>query len=134
MNQQINMEKSEKRFSIKERLLTFKHVFYGFKVLWAEEHNARIHIITSVIVIILSALLNISLTEWLVILVLIGLVLSLEIINTSIENICDYISPEWHKMIKKIKDLAAAAVFLAAMISVACGIIIFLPKICDFFT
>lgn len=127
------MEKSKKKFSIKERLLTFKHVFCGFKVLWAEEHNARIHIIVSVIVVILGALLDISLTEWLIVLVLIGLVLSLEIINTSIENICDYISPEWHMIIKKIKDLAAAAVFLAAMISVVCGIIIFLPKLCDFF-
>lgn len=128
------MEKNGKKFSVKERLLTFKHVFCGFRALWAEEHNARIHIITSVLVIILSILLDISRTEWLVILLLIGLVLSLEIVNTAIENICDYISPEWHRMIKKIKDLAAAAVFLAAMIAVACGIIIFLPRLCDFFT
>lgn len=127
------MEKSEKKFSIKERLLTFKHVFCGFKVLWAEEHNARIHIIVSIFVLILSALLDISLTEWLIVLILIGLVLCLEIINTAIENVCDYISSEWHQAIKKIKDLAAAAVFLAAIISVVCGIIIFLPKICDFF-
>lgn len=126
------MEKEQKKFSIKERLLTFKHVFNGVSVLWKEEHNARIHIITSFIVLTLSFLLNLSSTEWLIILVLIALVLSLEIINTAIENICDYISPEWHQAIKKIKDLSAAAVFLAAMISVVCGIIIFLPKLCDF--
>lgn len=127
------MEKGQKRFSIKERLSTFRHVFDGFSVLWKEEHNARIHIITSFIVLILSFLLNLSLIEWAIVLILIALVLSLEIINTAIENICDYISPEWHQTIKKIKDLSAAAVFLAAIVSVVCGIAIFLPKICDFF-
>ncbi len=103
----------------------------GFKALWLEEHNARIHIITSAVVIALGFFLDISIVEWFVILILIGMVLCLEIVNTAIENICDYISPEWHKTIKKIKDLAAAAVFLAAVISVVCGVIIFLPRICD---
>ncbi len=126
------MDKEQKKFSIKERLLTFKYVFSGLCVLWKEEHNARIHIIVSVSVLILSFLFRILLTEWLIVLILIALVLSLEIINTAIENICDYVSPEWHQKIKKIKDLSAAAVFVAAVVSVICGFIIFLPKICDF--
>ncbi|MBK5720526.1 diacylglycerol kinase family protein [Dysgonomonas sp. Marseille-P4677] len=127
-----NNGKGQKKFSIKDRLLTFKHISNGFRVLWKEEHNARIHIITSIVVIILSFVLKLSFMEWLIILVLITLVLSLEIINSAIENICDYISPEWHQSIKKIKDLSASAVFLAAIVSVICGIIIFLPKLCDF--
>lgn len=59
---------------------------------------------------------------------------SLEIINSAIENICDYISPQWNEVIKKVKDLAAAAVFVSSVISVICGAIIFLPKLYNLFT
>lgn len=123
---------NKKGFSIRSRLLSFKYAFNGLRILFTEEHNARIHLVISTIVIISGILLNISSTEWLIILVLIALVLSLEIINSAIEYLCDLISPEWHKTIKKIKDLSAAAVLVAAIISVACGIIIFVPKLCDF--
>lgn len=122
---------NKNKFSIRQRLKSFKYAFEGFKTLLKEEHNSRIHFIISFIVILLGFLLNLSSTEWLVILLLIALVISLEIINSAIENICDYVSPEWNSKIKKVKDLMAAAVLFSSMIAVICGAIIFIPRLCN---
>lgn len=125
--------KDKHRFSFKDRLLSFTYAINGLKLLFAREHNARIHIAITIAVATMGILFNISTTEWLVVFILIALVFSLEIINSAIENLCNFVSPEWHKAIKEIKDLSAAAVLVAAIISSICGIIIFVPKLCDFF-
>lgn len=124
-------DKKNEKFTLKSRIQSFSYAINGFKIVFREEHNARIHGILSIVVIILGFVFNISLTEWLILFVLIGLVIGMEIINSAVENLCDYVSPEWHEMIKKTKDLAAAAVLTTAIISVICGCIIFLPKIYD---
>lgn len=121
--------KNSSKFSIQKRLKSFKYAFDGLKVLIKEEHNARIHLIIAILVVAAGFILRISLGEWLVVCILIGLILAMEIINSVIENICDYISPEWNPTIKKVKDLMAAGVLIVAIISVICGIIIFGPKL-----
>ena len=73
--------------------------------------------------------LKISTTEWLFIISCSALVLSIELINTAMEFLCDMVSKEIHPSIKIIKDLGAAAVLLIAAGSVIIGIMIFLPKI-----
>ncbi len=121
--------KDNAKFSVRERLKSFKYAFNGLKVLFKEEHNARIHMIIAILAIIAGFLLDISAGEWLAVCILVGLIFSMEIINSAIETICDFISPDWHASIKKIKDLMAAAVLITAIISVICGIIIFGPKL-----
>lgn len=121
--------KGSEKFSFKKRSKSAIYALSGLKTLFLEEHNSRIHVVITILVIVGGFLLNISLTEWLVVSLLVGLVFGLEIMNSAIENLCDYISPQWHESIKKIKDLAAAAVFVASVISVICGAIIFLPKL-----
>jgi undecaprenol kinase/diacylglycerol kinase (ATP) len=74
---------------------------------------------------------NISSNEWIAIIFSIGLVLSLEIINSSIENIADFISPERHEKIKKVKDLSAAAVLISSVTALIIGLIIFIPRILE---
>ena len=118
---------------IKRRFQSFIYAVDGLKTLLKDEPNARIHLSITIIVIILGFLLKISHTEWLVICLLIALVFGFELINSAIENICDKVSAEWNPLIKKAKDLSAGAVLIAAVISLICGIIIFFPKICDFF-
>ena len=124
-------KKTSKKFTSTERIRSFRYAIEGLKIAIKEEHNIRIHLVISLIVIISGFILQISNTEWLVICILISLVLSLELINSAIENLCDHISPEWHIMIKKIKDISAAAVLIASFGSVICGLIIFIPKICS---
>lgn len=126
-------KKSSDKFSLKKRSKSALYALNGLRVLFLEEHYSRIHIAIVIVVATAGFLLKISNTEWLVVCILIALVFSLEIINSAIENICDYISPQWNEVIKKVKDLAAAAVFVSSVISVICGAIIFLPKLYNLF-
>lgn len=86
-------DKDKTKFSVHKRIESFKYAFEGLKVLLREEHNARIHLIVAAIVIIAGFAFNISAIEWLVICILIGMILAMEIINSVVENICDFISP-----------------------------------------
>ena len=126
-------KKGSDKFSLKKRSKSALYALNGLRVLFLEEHNSRIHIAIVIVVVTAGFLLKISNTEWLVVCILIALVFSLEIINSAIENICDYISPQWNEVIKKVTDLAAAAVFVSSVISVICVAIIFLPKLYNLF-
>jgi len=120
---------AKEKFSISKRLQSFKYAFNGLKILVSEEHNSRVHIFATIIVITLGFILSISAYEWIALVFAIGFVITMEIVNSAIENICDFISPEKHQLIKKIKDLAAAAVLLSAITAVIVGLIIFIPKV-----
>lgn len=120
----------QQRFSILKRIKSFKYAFNGLRILIKEEHNARIHLLATICVIMAGLFLKISLNEWIAIVFSIGLVFSLEIINSSVENIADFISPEKHETIKKIKDLSASGVLISAITAFVIGLIIFLPKLC----
>ena len=119
----------QKKFSFKSRLESFKYAFDGFKTFFLEEHNARIHAFIALIIILIGFYFNLSNIEWLFIIFCIGFVFFAELVNSSIENIADFVSPEKHNSIKNVKDLAAAAVLTSAITSVIVGLIIFLPKI-----
>ncbi|WP_341903232.1 diacylglycerol kinase family protein [Fluviicola taffensis] len=123
--------KSSNRFSITQRLKSFKYAFAGLKTLFIEEHNARIHLVSAVIAIGLGFALKISLNEWISLIVVMGLVFICELINTSLEAMADFASPEKHPQIKKVKDLAAASVLISAVVALLVGIIIFYPKITE---
>lgn len=116
-------------FSFRTRIESFSYAFSGLQILIKEEHNLRIHLVATVFVVVASFVFKINKIEWLFIIFSIGLVIIAEIINTAIENICDFISPEKHELIKKIKDISAAAVLLVSIFAGIVGIIVFLPKI-----
>ncbi|HTH30540.1 MAG TPA: diacylglycerol kinase family protein, partial [Lacibacter sp.] len=93
------------------------------------EVNMRIHVAEAVLACIAGFYFNLSAVEWTIIILCIVLVISFELINTAIEELCNMIHPEQHPVIKKIKDISAGAVLLAATGSVIAALIIFLPKI-----
>ena len=121
----------ELKFSIKRRFESFKFAFNGLKILLKEEHNARIHVLVAISVLVAGFIFKVSTFEWIALVFAIGLVFSLELINSSIENIADFVSPNKHDKIKKIKDLSAAAVFIGAITVLVIGLIVFVPKILD---
>jgi len=123
------MNKQKQKFSILKRIESFGFAFNGLKILIKEEHNSRIHLFVAIVIVIVSFIFQISSSEWILILFSISFVLVTEIINSAIENISDFISPEKHNSIKKIKDLAAAAVLISSITALIVGLIIFLPKI-----
>jgi diacylglycerol kinase len=93
------------------------------------ENNFKIQAIIAILVVITGFTLHISTTEWLVIILCIGMVLIAEILNTALEKITDMVSPGWNEKAGSVKDVSAAAVLVASLISSVCGGIIFLPKI-----
>lgn len=125
--------KSQQRFSLKQRIHSFRYAINGLKLLFHEEHNSRVHLIFAVLVIVLGFIFKVSLIEWMILSLAIGLVFSLEAVNSAIENIADFISPERHEMIKRIKDLAAGAVLVGAIAATVAGLLIFVPKIISLF-
>lgn len=91
------------------------------------ERNFRLHLVSAFLVVCLGFWLDISNTEWLIVLMCIGLVVSLELVNTAIEHLVDLVAPEFNEKAGKVKDIAAAAVFVASIIAFITGLVIFLP-------
>ena len=123
----------QQKFSFRKRLESFKYAFSGLKLLLKIEHNSRIHLFVTICVVIAGFIFDISLVEWALIAFAIGLVFSMEIINSSIEKLADFVSPDKHETIKIVKDLAAAAVLVSAITSAIIGLIVFIPKILELF-
>lgn len=117
------------KFSLKRRFKSFKYAFNGLKILIKEEHNARIHLMATIVVIVAGFAFKISFNEWTAILLAIGLVFALEALNSSIENLADFVAPDINENIKKAKDLGAAAVLIGAIVAIVIGLIVFVPKI-----
>ena len=94
-----------------------------------KERNIKIHLVFMFLVIICGFLFRLSITEWLVCILLFGLVISLELVNTAIEAVVDLCTQEYHPLAKIAKDTASGAVLISAIASVVIGLIIFVPKI-----
>lgn len=105
---------------------------YAFRGIWhaiASEFNLKVQLVIAACVITLGFVFRITFIEWAILILTIGFVLSMELVNTAIEQIMDYLSPEKHRTVGLIKDIAAGAVLCAALTSVVIGLIIFGPKI-----
>ncbi|MBP7508284.1 MAG: diacylglycerol kinase family protein [Prolixibacteraceae bacterium] len=123
------MEKKNKSFSFKARLISFRYAFKGIGHLFKEEHNSWIHLAITILVIIAGIWFNLSAPEWLFIIFAIGFVFVAEIFNSAVENLGDAFSTERIDKIGKSKDLAAAGVLLSAIVSALIGLIIFIPHL-----
>jgi len=118
------------KFSIKERIKSFKYAFEGIFTLLKSEHNAWIHLVATILVVSAGFIFEINRFEWMIIVACIASVFALEAINTAIEKLADVVQPEKDDRIKRVKDLAAGAVLIAAIASVFVACLIFIPKIC----
>lgn len=114
----------------KKRLInSFKYAFDGLKYAFLYEQNLTVHILATIIVIIMGFIFKISIQEWLVLFLIIGLVIATELINTSIEATIDLITDEINPLAKVAKDTAASAVLVFGLTALIVGALIFLPKI-----
>lgn len=105
------------------------HALNGLKLVFIREKNFKIHLLALLIVIAFGFYFTLTYIEWAIILLISSLVLVSEILNSVLELTIDYIKPDIHPTAKKIKDMSAGAVLLAALFAVIIGIIIFLPKL-----
>jgi undecaprenol kinase len=93
-----------------------------------KEQNMRFHLLAAIIVIAVGMWTGLTKVEWAIIIITIGIMLSLEMINTAIERVVDLASPTIHPLAKQAKDVAAGAVLVFAIASVIIGLLVFLPK------
>lgn len=105
------------------------YAFNGAYKLITTEHSVMVQFFIAAAVTIAGFFFDLSANEWMFQTLAIGLVLAVEGMNTAIEKIADFIHPGFHERIGFIKDIAAGAVFLAALCALAVGIIIYYPKI-----
>jgi len=112
---------------IKRLYKSFTYAFRGLGKTLKEEQNLQIQSIAGLVVIILGWYFRIEVEEWLILILVIGLVILMEIINSAIERITDVLKPRLDSYVKEIKDIMAAAVMLASVIAIIVGLIIFIP-------
>jgi diacylglycerol kinase (ATP) len=110
---------------MKRLINSFGFAIRGFRAAISTQPNLRIHLVASLVVIALGFILSVTVLEWCVLLLCIGLVISAELFNTAIEKVVDMVSPEWNDKAGRVKDIAAAAVLVLAFISLVIGCIIF---------
>ncbi len=118
----------KKESFIINRLKSVGYAFKGMLILIKTEASIQIQILIAIVVTIAGFYFEISKTEWMAQLGMIGLVMSIEGINTAIEYIADFVHPEHHHKIGLIKDVAAGAVFIASIVAVIMAGIIYIPK------
>lgn len=109
------------------RVLSFRYALSGIVAALKEEPNLKFHFLAGFFVIIVSFLLNISRTDWMIIVFLIGFVIAIELTNTAIEAVVDAFTDKEHPGAKLAKDISAGAVLMAAITSAVIGVMTFLP-------
>ncbi|MCG2612148.1 diacylglycerol kinase family protein [Flavobacterium sp. SM15] len=111
------------------RLKSIGFAVKGAIKLVTTEHSVMVQSSIAVLMTIAGFYYHITPTEWMFQILVFGLVLSIEGLNTAVEKIADFIHPDYHERIGFIKDIAAGAVFFAAMSAIAIGALIYLPRI-----
>ena len=108
---------------------SFFYAFNGLKTAVKNEPNMKIHLFMATFALILGVILNLTVIEWLILTFTIFWVISLELLNTVLEALVNLVSPDVQPYAKIAKDVSAACVLLAAILSVIVGLMLFLPKI-----
>jgi len=119
--------------SFRRLFRSFGYAFHGVRMMIKQEQNAKIHLIAVISVGVAGFFFHLSLSEWIVIVIVSGGVFTAEAINTSIEALSDTIAPEYNHNIKQVKDFAAGAVLVASITAAIVGLIVFIPKIIALF-
>lgn len=109
------------------KMLNAKHSWRAVRTLLREELSFQVHAVFAFATVVLSFLLNISRTEFIIVILMIGAVLAVEALNTAIEELCDHVTPEQHPHIGKVKDLGSGASLLIGIAALVVGALIFLP-------
>ncbi|MBI1837481.1 MAG: diacylglycerol kinase family protein [Flavobacteriia bacterium] len=121
--------KQNSDFSIWKRIKSFKYALKGIQTMFQTEHNSWIHLFTAILVSIAGIFFEINFSEWCFLILAIGFVFMTEIINTAIEKLTDLVSPNYHPLAQKVKDLAAGGVLIASFTALLIGVFIFGNKV-----
>lgn len=118
---------------LSKRLKSFRFAFNGIYDLLKYQPNAWIHLVAMIVVIAAGFYFSLAAWEWCVVSLAMAMVFAAEALNTALEYLTDLVSPGYHPLAGKAKDVAAAAVLITALGALAVGCILFLPKILALF-
>jgi diacylglycerol kinase (ATP) len=119
----------DKEFTIKGRINSFACAFHGILTMLKEEHNAWLHAVSTVVVIVVGNWYHVSHYEWCWLVLAITGVWMAEALNTALEVLADVAMPDFHPMVEKAKDVAAGAVLITSIGALIIAILIFMPYI-----
>ena len=108
---------------------SFRCAFAGLREVVRSGRNAKIHVAIAVVVIAVGLSLNISRTDWAILLLTIGAVFAAESANTALESVVDLVSPDHHDLARRAKDCAAGAVLVMAIAAIAVGLFVLGPPL-----
>jgi diacylglycerol kinase len=108
---------------------SFGYAFEGLRIMLRTQPNFVVHVAAAVVALGLGVLLRLSPAEFALIVLTIALVMVAECVNTALESLSDLVSPGFHPLIKRAKDVSAAAVLIGAIASVAVAILVFGPHL-----
>ncbi len=114
---------------VRGRLHSFRYAFKGLLLLIRTEKNFQVHVLALAVVSVAGFVFEISNTEWCLQLLAAALVIVIEVANTALEKLCDYVQPEKEKRIGVIKDIAAAGVLWAALTALVIAGLIYIPRL-----
>lgn len=109
------------------RLVSVNDAIEGIIYAFRHQSNIRFHFLATALVLVLSVVLGVSRTEFMILAVVIGMVLAAELMNSAVEGSVDLIADHFHPLAKVVKDVAAGAVLVASITAFICGYIIFYP-------
>lgn len=120
---------AKKESFLVNRIKSIGFAFRGVLLLLKSEASIQIQFVIAILITFAGFYYDISNTEWMIQILAIGFVMSIEGINTAVEHLSDFVHPEHDRKIGFIKDLAAGAVFIAAVAAIIVGLVIYLPKV-----
>ena len=110
-----------------QRLKSIGYAVEGIVTLIKTQPNAQLHCLAIVIVVAAASLTKVTNSEWLALVVVIGMVLSFEALNSALEVLCDKVETDDDPQIKMVKDMAAGGVLLASITAAVVGGLVFFP-------
>ena len=120
-------------YDYKKQLRSFGYAWQGIRCCVGKEQNLSFHLIATVCVVVAGFCFGITRSEWMAIVICIGLVIAAELFNSAIERLVDLVSPQRHPVAGQVKDIAAGAVLVCALAAMVVGLIIFVPYLTRFF-
>jgi diacylglycerol kinase (ATP) len=123
--ERIGSPSRARRVDLRRTLYSFRHAGHGFAWAFSSQANLRVHLVAAAVVMVSAVLLRFSVIELVALVVCFSIVIAAELFNTTLEVLIDYAWPEHHPMIGRAKDVAAAAVLVAAGGAALVGVLLF---------
>lgn len=127
MSEIKRVSRSNPAFTLAARLKSFSYAIEGILFMLKTQHNAWLHAVATLLVIVLGLYFGITGHEWCWLIVAMAMVWVAETLNTAVEYMCDVLSPDFHAAVKHAKDIAAGGVLIAALAALLIGVVTFWP-------